>query len=241
MSNDDDDSGTWEAVKFESLRGRAVVVTCSLVVSVVASTFFTLLYAGSTFFYPDWEAAADSGDTFALVFVGVFSVSVFATIGILVLCWVSFLMWLHRAAKNARGFGWRRPFTSPTMTVACWFIPFLNLIRPYQVVKAIYWASEPAADDLPSDWVRRIPQIFPIWWMTWILGNIIEQVASKLEDSETMMLSPTAAWVGLLGMLFTTASALTAMAIVWSITVRQEALGAGRAPADSVEPNIVPA
>jgi hypothetical protein len=108
-------------------------------------------------------------------------------------------------------------------------------------VKAIYWASEPAADDLPSDWVRRIPQIFPIWWVTWLLGNVVEQVAAHLGDPETVILSPTAAWMGLLGTLLMTASALTAMAIVWSITVRQEALGAGRAPADSVEPNTLPA
>jgi len=150
---------------------------------------------------------------------------------------VSFLMWLHRAARNALALGWRRPFTSPTMSVVYWFIPFLHLIRPYQVVKAIYWSSEPAADDLPSDWVRRIPQIFPVWWLTWILSNMVERIASKIEDSEVAVFSPTVAWLSLLGMLFTTAAALTAMAVVWSITVRQEALGAGRAPAGSVEPS----
>jgi hypothetical protein len=63
MSNSDDEPGAPEAAKFASLRGRAIVATCSLVLLVVASTFFTLLHTGSSFFYPGWEEAVESGDT----------------------------------------------------------------------------------------------------------------------------------------------------------------------------------
>ena len=47
------------------------------------------------------------------------------------------LMWVHRAYRNLPALGARDMAYSPGWAVGWWFIPFLNLVRPYQVVREI--------------------------------------------------------------------------------------------------------
>src|SRR4029077_16520575 len=56
---------------------------------------------------------------------------------------VAFCMWFYRAYKNLKG--WRIPGLkySPGWAVGYFFIPILNLFRPYQIAQEIWKASDP--------------------------------------------------------------------------------------------------
>lgn len=57
---------------------------------------------------------------------------------------VCFLAWLHRAYGNLRSLGARQLDSSPGWAVVSFFIPILNLFRPYQIVRETWRHSHPA-------------------------------------------------------------------------------------------------
>ena len=80
---------------------------------------------------------------------------------------VLWCMWQHRAQENAvvlAGGGLR--FT-PGWAVGWWFIPFANLVKPFQTVRELWKASHGAR------W-REIPTwpLLGSWWGVWLAANL---------------------------------------------------------------------
>lgn len=80
-------------------------------------------------------AAAESNDQRQKV-IGLFQAGVAITTIIL------FAMWIYRANFNARSLGAQKMKFTPGWSVGYYFIPFLNLWRPYQAMKEIWKASK---------------------------------------------------------------------------------------------------
>lgn len=61
--------------------------------------------------------------------------------GFLLVIAIVWLIWQHRAQKNLEGLGatWLR-FT-PGWAVGWWFVPFANLVKPFQTMRELWKAS----------------------------------------------------------------------------------------------------
>jgi hypothetical protein len=96
---------------------------------------------------------------------------------------VSYSMWFHRAYRNLPALGAKNLLTKPGWAVGCWFIPILNLFRPFQAAREIVVYSNPgyAGDKLASD--VGAPDLLKLWWATWIIGNVLARVAMKVTES----------------------------------------------------------
>lgn len=89
---------------------------------------------------------------------------------------IIFGMWIYRANLNSRGFGAAGMRFTPGWSVGCFFIPILNLFRPFQAMKEIWqvsgnprrWETEPAGG------------ILSLWWTLWILSNILGQAVFRM-------------------------------------------------------------
>ncbi len=80
-------------------------------------------------------AAGESNDKRQQI-IGLFQYSIdIATI-------ILFAMWIYRANFNARQLGAKNMKFTPGWSVGYYFIPFLNLWRPYQAMKEIWKASK---------------------------------------------------------------------------------------------------
>src|SRR5262249_59327981 len=66
---------------------------------------------------------------------------------------------------------------SPGWAAGSFFIPIVHLWKPYQAVKEIWRASEP--DGTPFWKVNSRPAVFPVWWATWIIGNLLGNQAMR--------------------------------------------------------------
>jgi hypothetical protein len=76
----------------------------------------------------------------------------------------SFLAWLHRVRVNVRAFGVRRLRYGREWTFLGFLIPALNALRPYQVVREIWKASDPVTGD-PLGWKTvPTPPLLALWW-----------------------------------------------------------------------------
>lgn len=97
-----------------------------------------------------------------------------ASSGVYVLAAIAVLMWLHRVVRNNHVLGERYLRFSPGFAVGCWFIPFANLVFPYQAVREAWGASDPELPWSTPDTRRhsRGGGLVAAWWSTFIVGSL---------------------------------------------------------------------
>lgn len=98
------------------------------------------------------RAASDSRQAL----LGVLYVVIFLVTGIL------FLLWTYLANRNARSLGATGMKFTPGWAIGWYFIPILNLWKPYQALRETFKASHP---DCSDDWQQAPhPDILRLWW-----------------------------------------------------------------------------
>jgi hypothetical protein len=90
---------------------------------------------------------------------------------------VAFLAWLFQARVNLRAFGVRRPNYSRGWVVWGFFVPLVNLFRPYQVIREVWQGSDPQSQD-GFNW-RSLPvsRLLPAWWALFVGWGLLQLLA----------------------------------------------------------------
>lgn len=92
---------------------------------------------------------------------------------------IAFMMWLHRSYRNLGALPGVFPKWTPAWAVGYFFIPFLNLVRGYQVMRELWTSSaEPDSADARSS-------VIGWWWGTWILSGIASRVIAITATGST--------------------------------------------------------
>ena len=100
----------------------------------------------------------------------------FVYLGTYIVTAIFFLTWTYRAAVNAHGFVRGSLQFTPGWAVGGYFVPILNLYRPYQAMKEIWQASIH-----PEAWERQpVPALVSVWWLLWIVSCILGQISFRL-------------------------------------------------------------
>lgn len=150
-------------------------------------------------------------------------------VGVFIACVICYLLFVHRAMKNLYISNARGMSVSPGWAVGYSFIPFVNLVMIYRVMKEIWEAS---AD--PERGRRDAPQLLGWWWGLYLGGNIIgrisDMLASGLSDGADPayffeMFAPGAA-AGIVSAALAVGSALCLMAVIRQVKDAQETLRA---------------
>lgn len=112
----------------------------------------------------------------------------FPQLGLMVLTFVLAGMWIHRAATNVRALGAARLEFTPGWSVGWYFVPFANLLKPFQAMSEIWRASQD-----PQRWDRLpAPPELRVWWGLWlaagILGNITMRMAMHAQKVDELLM-----------------------------------------------------
>ena len=95
---------------------------------------------------------------------------------------VLFIRWFRRGYYNLHllpvrvrhGEGW---------AAGAWFVPFMNLFRPYQIMKELHVKGAHLLHKHPE--VEALPaktENVGIWWALWIIYNIVGRIAARASD-----------------------------------------------------------
>jgi len=97
-----------------------------------------------------------------------------------------FLVWIYRAHRNLPALSAHNLTYSPGWAVGGFFIPVLNLVHPYLVIKEIWKASSSEADisDGVSWQDTKTSPLLGVWWSAWVVANILGQTVLWLSSSE---------------------------------------------------------
>src|SRR2546428_13386 len=94
---------------------------------------------------------------------------------------VAFLSWLYRAFKNLSALGARKLRFTPGWAVGWFFVPLMDLIRPYEAVNELWHASDPAIPSYePAS--RAAPAPVRWWWSLFILWVLTARLANQLNQ-----------------------------------------------------------
>ena len=78
--------------------------------------------------------------------------------GALIVAAFAFLIaWTSRLYRNLRPLGVRRLRFTEGWAIGGWFVPFVNLVRPKQILNDIWRGSDPARGDGDDWWGRPVP------------------------------------------------------------------------------------
>ncbi len=158
--------------------GRARIAQAALIVSTAFCFVGMAYHAWDYSLIRRLERGADPRavvtDTYNLItlLVGV------VEIGLVIVAGVLLLMWLHRAYTNLLALGHTPRFT-PGWAVGYWFIPIVNLWRPYQVMKDWWLRSE--GDTMVPGYERvTAPSVLSAWWACWICSGFVARFAGSM-------------------------------------------------------------
>jgi hypothetical protein len=88
---------------------------------------------------------------------------------------IVFAMWIFRANHNVRALGAQDMRITPGWAVGYFFVPIVNLWRPYQAMKDLWRASKS-----PTAWHDISPSsILGLWWTLWIASNVLGQASFR--------------------------------------------------------------
>lgn len=126
----------------------------------------------------DMQQAATRSGLLTMAYSDYAQVAVFLVIAIL------FLRLLYKAVQRAKGFTVPFTYVSPGWAVGYWFIPLMNLYRPFQVVKALFAACAQEAGAMAKPAAGE--QLLGAWWAMFLLGNMANwALASSTTDFDT--------------------------------------------------------
>ena len=89
---------------------------------------------------------------------------------------VCFGMWIYRAAANVTAADVRGFDYTPGWAVGWFFIPFANLVKPFQAMRQIWNASH--GESAPN--LDNGDKLLTIWWTTWLLSSIATNVGTRM-------------------------------------------------------------
>ena len=93
----------------------------------------------------------------------------YTNVAIYFACIVLFIMWFRRAYNNLN-LSERVTTKYPEGWAAgAWFVPFLNLARPYFIMQEIWGKTQEATHNLIT---YKSSKIVGWWWVVWIINNI---------------------------------------------------------------------
>jgi hypothetical protein len=87
---------------------------------------------------------------------------------------VVFCVWVHRMYRNLPALGSVQRRFTPGGAVGAYFIPFVNLVRGYQVIHHLWIESQPLPEPAPEGMVfRRSAPLVGWWWGFHIAANLL--------------------------------------------------------------------
>lgn len=148
---------------------QIVISVVGLVCGVIEGRVLNGLNDGTFATEAEAIAAAEASDALSLD-VGVLQCLVFLVSGI----WI--LRWIYRASCNARELGAAGMRFSEGGSVFWYFVPILNLWKPFQAMKEIWRASE-----RPRDWQNGPAHgLLVAWWTLWLLSSSASNASLRL-------------------------------------------------------------
>jgi Domain of unknown function (DUF4328) len=150
-------------------------------------------------------------------------------LGAYLLTAVGFVVWFHRGYANLPALGVEPLPFAPVWAVGAWLVPLLNLLRPKQIMDAIWRGSDPERPRYDAFWRQGpVPALVRLWWAVFVVSWLVDRVSlALLYDGSQTVPARRVGGVGLLaGQILDLVLALLCFQLLRRATRRQQARAA---------------
>jgi hypothetical protein len=99
---------------------------------------------------------------------------------VLIISGVTFIQWFRRAYFNLHTRVHNLKYTEG-WAAGSWFVPFINLIRPKQIMNELYERSDALLAKRSTNYIQKIStSLLGWWWGLWLLSRILNQISFRL-------------------------------------------------------------
>lgn len=154
--------------------------------------------------------------------IAIFQTCVYLTTGIV------FLVWKNKSYKNLAALGAKGLEYSSGWAVGSYFVPFISLFRPFQIMREIWKACDPKSDIGNSatgiEWKSSSSSfLLPLWWTFFVTDVILGRISFRsLLDAKTLNEIYNASLATLLSDSIGVPLTIAAILLVKQINKRQE-------------------
>ncbi len=92
---------------------------------------------------------------------------------------IVFIMWFRRAYYNLKHLGLRTTH-SDGWVAGAWFVPILNLFRPYQIMRELYETTDLYIRTRDENHKPNNLIFVGWWWALWILTGVFDRIVNKV-------------------------------------------------------------
>lgn len=138
---------------------------------------------------------------------------------------IFFSIWFYRAYRNLPALGARGLHTSPGWAVGYFYIPIVNLYRPYRAAKEIWQASVPTSEpNHPNAWQdQKVSSIVGWWWGFWIASSVLGRISNRISSNvESLSGYRSTLWIDLGIQVIIIIAAILAIVVIKNVTAMQE-------------------
>lgn len=129
--------------------------------------------------------------TLGVVTLGVWIIEMLVQIG----CAIAFCMWFYRVYRNLHAFG-HTTARSPGWAPGSFFVPFLNLVWPFQIARETWLASAVEYEGGNA--------LVSLWWALFLGAGIISRIGSRfsgdtpgsLQTAHVLFIVASVLWIG---------------------------------------------
>jgi len=155
------------------LRGLLLVYVALLAVESAACLMVVAILAGAG----DADLGSGGAQAVGLSLMAM-GFSDYAQVAAFLVIAILFLRLLYKTVQQAKGFATPFTYVSPGWAVGYWFIPIMNLYRPFQVVKALFTATAHEAGDAKP---TAGEQLLSAWWALFLVSNMAGWALSRMD------------------------------------------------------------
>jgi Domain of unknown function (DUF4328) len=150
-----------QPVVYRSVWGLGIATIVAVLAMIVARLIHLLTYYSDNVYIVDSRGRSLAPPDVAQTAYLLYALFIIVFIG----AGVVYSLWIYRAYKNLKALGHMYTDFTPGSAVGYFFVPFVNLWKPYQAVSEIWTKSDPAESSSGS-------AIVVFWWVCFlILGS----------------------------------------------------------------------
>ncbi len=155
----------------------------------------------------------------------------------------AFLVWFHKARRNLPALGADNCQYDQWWAVGGFFIPILNLVRPFQVMREVWNASDPDDKGFLTPvqvhyWRQATPPVVWWWWGLFLASNALPSATVRIARDPWLPTFQTETFLSIASHSVQVIAAVVAVTLVRLVTNRQASRNRARSEHSDVSKGL---
>ena len=142
---------------------------------------------------------------------------------VLIIAVIFYFIWVRRAYRNLHSLQLKPTEFSSGWAIGSYFVPILNLFRPFRIMKEIWFGSQPILSEensyeSESHLGLSSTGFLQVWWAAFLIDGFVSNISFRLSlNSDTSQNVLATLWTDLISSITGIAVSVVSIYLIWTI------------------------